>query len=162
MNTNQLYDIMWHDLTVTSAISAVVSCKALKYISNPRGCYIINTSEQSHLPGDVGHWIFLRVHGSRAFGADCIGNRKKMRLEIFDVSPTVTYNQDIEQFINRFNSFHVNHVNISNNRCGFYALVYCYYRCRGFSPNCILNILLSVRDIEKHCLVLYEVGKKES
>ena len=138
---------------------AVVSCNALKYIRCPRGCYIVNTSETSHLPGDVGHWIFLRVHGFRAFEVGCNIASDKRYLEIFDVSGGCAYNKDIEKFINSFNSFHVNHTNISNNNCGFYVLVYSYYRCRGFLSRCILNILKGISDIEAHCRLLYDVDK---
>lgn len=175
MNTDELYDMLWLDPTVSSQVMAVVPCNALKYISDPRkhDCYIINTNENSYLHGDMGHWMFLRIHDwsvdsdeMTAVLADelsyftcnnsCVcGLSTSMSVEIFDALGHGVYNEEVTKFIESFNSYSVNKQYISNTHCGFYALVYGYYRCREILPSCILNILNAVSDIQEHCSLLY-------
>lgn len=152
MNTDQLYEMIWSDAVTSSSVDAVIACNALKYIREPRGCYIVNINENSYLRGQVGHWVFLRIAHS--------AYSKTVGAEIFDAMGSVSYNKDVNNFINRFNIDRVNKHYISNVNCGIYVLVYAYYRCRHFSSDCILNILNGVSCIEEHCKLLYGTDKR--
>lgn len=165
MNTDQLYDLIWGDTIVSSHIMAVVSCNALKHIKEPRGCYIVNTNQYSYSRGDTGHWIFLRIHSNGATGINgsdkavkCSTSVQSSSVEIFDALGPQIYNEDMQNFIKQFKSYSINRDYICKSKCGFYSLVYAYYKCRGFSSTCILNIIKGVKDIEKSCMQLYGSG----
>lgn len=189
MNTEQLYDVIWSDRIVSSHLMAIVPCNTLKYIREPQGCYIVNINRNSYLRGDVGHWIFLRIHDSidgkintcEGAGGDGAGANRvdslvdsrvdrrvdsrvdrwtDLTVELFDSLGAGIYNEDIKEFIKRFSNCNNNKQRISSAKCGFYVLVYAYYSCRNFKPACILNILNVITDIEEHCTLLYRLDKK--
>ena len=152
MNTDRIYEILWNDAATSASVMAVIPCNALKYVTTSRGCYIVNCNENSYLRGDVGHWLFLRIHSSGRRDDDT-------RLEVFDALGAKAYNDEINMFMRQFDHCSINYEHISNVNCGFYALVYSYYRCRKFTPSSILNILKGIGDVEKHCLLLYSAKK---
>ena len=163
MNTDQIYKILWNDVTVSSRVMAVIPCNALKYISvnrHTKGCYIVNCNENSYLRGDIGHWIFLRIHscGRRDEDANAVDvdvSDVRQRLEVFDAQGAKCYNEEINMFMRQFVSCSTSRVHISDANCGFYTLAYLYYRCRNFKPESVINILKDIRDVKEHCLALY-------
>ena len=153
MNTDRIYEILWNDPWTSSHVLAVIPCNALKYAPVNSGGFIVNCNENSYLRGDVGHWIFLRIHGS--------GRRNDVNavLEVFDALGLQSYNEEINEFMKRFRNCYINHQHISDSNCGFYALAYSYYSCRGLKTSTVLNILKEVGNVEEHCLALYGVKK---
>ena len=151
MNTDQIYELLWNDVIVSAEIMAVIPCNALKYVPvKMTGCYVVNCNEKSYLRGDVGHWIFLRIHGDGSRR-----NEVENNLEIFDAQGETTYNREMEVFMRQFENCSRNYSLISNEKCGFYSLVYAYYRCRKLKRLNVLNILKDIGDVKEHCMALY-------
>ena len=166
--------MLWNDEPASSYVFAVIPCNALKYIScscscscsgacscsssnltmtttmtttmKMRGCYIVNCNTNSYLRGDIGHWIFLRIHDDFGLGSS---------LEVFDAGGEKTYNEEICMFMRQFESCSYNYQYLSNANCGFYTLACTYYRSRSFKPSTVLNKLKRIRDVKEHCLMLY-------
>ena len=167
MNTDQIYEMLWNDAAVSSYVMAVIPCNALKYISASavRGCYIMNCNANSYLRGDVGHWIFLGVHSTDVdvdVGVEVeveveVGDRVDLgsSLEVFDPRGESVYNEEICMFMRQFDCCSYNYQYLSKANCGFYTLVYSYYRCRAFNPTSVLNIMEGIGDVKEHCLMLY-------
>lgn len=147
MNTTEIYNILWTDDTAAAYVSAVVPCTALRYLRGDRNetCYIVNINKHC---GDlhcniIGHWIAIVIHPDSSL------------LEVFDSQGLDTYNRDIKRFMTQFDTYVKNTKFFSSNNCGFYCLLYAYYRSRKHDINDVLRKLENISDIKSECSRLY-------
>lgn len=185
--TDELYENLWMDEITSNYVMAVLPSKALKFIHADRHerCYIVNFSEENKVysrgdgdfsegDGHVGHWLVLTVHGLHATTTTVtrekeleqernplrrIELRDKLAVvEIFDsLGPRNTYNEEITDFISKFGSSVIHSQFLSKRNCGFYTLLYTYYRSRAFTPKVGLEILTKMKesDVSRCCRQLY-------
>jgi hypothetical protein len=179
MITSDIYDFVWRDPRVSSYVLAVAPSDALRYIANSpntrinrtnyqrrskQECYIINTemtekkSEHLHrepasliqvdVTGETGHraghWIVMILH-------------LDSEIEIFDCSGSSRdkYNENIRTFLTGYRDVRMNSEHISDSNCGFFCLLYVYYRSRDYSAAQTITILEGVVDVRKECMSLY-------
>ena len=190
MNTNELYEQLWRDETTSSYVLGVVPSKALKFIHADRRtrCYIVHLQNKKHSPRDDddlgdgdghsgGHWLVFTVHGlksemQRREDEEVTRERNPQRraelldqfavLEIFDSQgPRDVYNEEITNFISKFGNVVIHSQFLSNYYCGFYTLLYTYYRSRAFAPKVVLEILTAMKECNIPCLCrqLFESSK---
>lgn len=165
LSTDEIYELLWRDRTASAFVMAAMPSKGLKYIhSSAQDCfYIVNSSEKAYSHGDVGHWLVLIVRGHGFSRTDKRGQTredldKMTNVEIFDsLGSERTYNEDIMTFISKFGSCNTYSKWLSNSQCGFYSLLYVYYRARNCKQERVLNILAGIEDPRTECLRLYTV-----
>ena len=149
-------------------------------------CYIVNCNENSYLRGDMGHWMVLTVHGcdgggggsggggggggafvtadAAAAGLDVDGvrttslNGESNLIEIFDSMGEGTYKGEMMTFISKFRHCVTYSRYLAATNCGYYVLIYVYYRSRKYSPSSVLNMLYEIPDVKSQCLMLYGVA----
>lgn len=148
MNTTDIYNILWTDETTSGYVSAVIPCRALRYLRGDRNetCYFVNSDKHcSDLHCNIiGHWIVIVIHPESSV------------LEVFDSRGLVTYNSDIKTFMKQFDTYVNNTKFFSLNNCGFYCLLYAYYRSRKYSVNAVLTKLKNISNVKSECYRLYE------
>ena len=160
MNTNQLYQLLWNDSTASSYVMAIIPSNALRYVRADRceRCYIVNCNENSYLRGDIGHCMVLTIHGDRDEDVKLKKKKKNEEpslVEVFDSLGERTYNTEMNAFMSKFKCCRVYSKHLSSTHCGYYVLLYAYYRSRKYSSSCTINILSEISDVKSHCLRLY-------
>lgn len=109
------------------------------------------TSNVGGMAGGVGHWLVLTL----TFG----------EVEIFDslgkVSP-VSYGKEMSDFIEKHSCRMVNDELIDTKNCGYYCLLYVFFRSRGERPRTIVNMLkrLGNERVKKECLNVYNISSQ--
>lgn len=98
-------------------------------------------------PGDSGgHWLTIIM--------------SHHKLEIFDSLGRFepgTYGEEMRCLLRKFKCHYVNCELLSTTKCGFFAILYAYYRSRKFTIEYTLNELRMKADcIEKHCYAIFE------
>ena len=171
MNTNQMYEILWNDDISSSYVMAIMPSNALRYVRADKSerCYIVNCNENSYLRGEVGHWMILTVHGAYdgdydgdydSRGSTRLSNDDCSLIEVFDSLGVRTYNMEMTAFITKFKHCATYSEYLSSTHCGYYVLVYAYYRSRKYKPSHVLNILSEITDLKRHCLSLYAMSNE--
>ena len=99
--------------------------------------------------------MILTIHGSGNARAK-LKNDDSSLVEVFDSLGEQTYNDEMTTFMTKFKHCIVHSKYLSGTDCGYYALLYAYYRSRKYSPRYILNILREMSDVKRHCLLLFK------
>ena len=160
LTTTEMYEILWKDNTASQYVMAVVQPSALKYISadSKERCYIVNCNEKAYSHLNVGHWFVLTVGGAHFYkDSEMLRYKRKMTCaEVFDSQKTLEeYNKDIKTFIHKFDNVKVYSKYVSDCNCGYYSLMYAYYRSRGYNAETVVNILTDANDVKAECLSLF-------
>ena len=160
LTTGELYELLWKDSLTSKYVMAVVQPSALKYISadHKQRCYIVNCNEKAYSHLNVGHWFILTVgeaHFGRSRGSK-VQKYETVDVEVFDSQGVLKeYNKDIKTFIKQFGRVKVYSKHISDCDCGYYSLIYAYYRSRGYDAETVVNILTDTRNVKDTCLKLF-------
>ena len=157
MNTDQLYEILWNDTIATAYVMAIMPSNALKYVrpDQQERCYIVNCNENSYLRGEAGHWMILIVHSRDVIKKT--RNEESCGLEVFDSLGERTYNGEMTAFMSKFKYCTTYSEHLANRQCGYYSLVYVYYRSRKYEPASVIHLLSKITDVKSHCLALYSM-----
>ena len=125
MNTLELSNFMLNDKYIRQHYGGVFASNTLPILYKDKKVYIINT-DPSHLAGE--HWVVVYTDDVN---------------EYFD-SLAHYPNSNIEQFLRTgVKSYLRNSVQLqldNTSTCGLFCLFYCYFRCRGYGLERIVNM----------------------
>lgn len=126
MNTYQLEMYMLSDPYIRQYYGGVVAVDQLPMIVHKPKIYIVNTDPIA-LPGQ--HWVTLFMDRELCEHFDSAGLRPRNDFELYLTAkgPNYLYNN------NRLQDF-------NTETCGLFCLFYCYFRCRNYSFNEILDM----------------------
>ena len=164
MNTRQIYNYIWKDPIVCNRVMAVIKPSCLQYLKpgEDDGIYILNTiEERSDLPvRRCGHWVVVCIEARHCpiglLGGTSKGKSYKWyKIDIFDCLGNTIYDQYIEMFIKQFTITRRHNIFINTGYCGYYCLVYIYYKCRSYSHYYCLKLVGCISHIRNYCLNIY-------
>lgn len=156
MNTSTLYEFLWNDEVTSDYVMGVLPAQALRYVKPDykERCYIVNTRKKTKTKNSPftqaglfpGHWIVLIVvHGRAVEVFDSLGQSEHWKK-----------NDEIVSFLNRYTYYYVNDLALDSKNCGYYCLMYCYYRGRAYEPHKTVSILNAhTLYIKEYCTRLF-------
>ena len=142
INTTDIYSLLWRLPRLADYVVAVAPTSILHHIK-PTQCwtacaYIINVvprevcyntiPKRRSSPQGVtcGHWIVLIIGGEKNELFDPLGPG------IVDGSER-DYGHEMTDFVKLNNCHAVNDELLDIKNCGFFCLLFCYYKCRGYT-----------------------------
>ena len=134
INTTDIYSLLWRLPRLADYVAAVAPTSILHHIK-PGQCrtqcaYIINVMpggrHYNAKTGTYGHWVVLIVGGEKNELFDCLGVRSTGDYER-------DYGHEMTDFVTQNNCYPVNDELLDIKNCGFFCLLFCYYKCRGYA-----------------------------
>ena len=155
MNTTEMYSFLWGHNALADFVMAVAPATILAHI-RPQQCsidsaYIINVAYNSRRfarpPTTAhGHWLVLIIGPEKNEIFDSLGETNVS-------GPTGVYGREMARFVETNDCSFVNNELLDSKNCGFFCLLFCYYKSKGYSSRESLEKLKKYRgNIAEKCI----------
>ena len=159
MNTSEIYNFLWSKSSLSDFVMMVAPVTILRHI-RPLQCsidsaYIINVRPNARrLNGRVGttttavhgHWVVLIIGPGKNEIFDSLGQTNVS-------GSTGVYGREMGEFVEENDFSFVNNELLDSKNCGFFCLLFCYYKSRGYSTLRSLEKLKQYRlNIAEKCI----------